>query len=209
MKFLFFMLLFVTEFTSAQVTDSTIAAPAANKNRVLIINIFDAGANRYRKNKKELFEELADSLKSVLANEIKSEGLSEPVIIPKSESPIFNLKRELDSILNLYKACCAIVIEKLDAFFEQTSVDVSRGDDGSKSRTASYDICAAINYSFYKTGEAPYFSDTKNCEHFTTRHVMSGLLAGGPDIVGKSRDAFKITAKNADLYIWKIADKLK
>jgi hypothetical protein len=209
MKFLFFMLLFVAEFTSAQVTDSAIAVPATNKNRVLIINIFDAGANRYRKNKKELFEELADSLKSVLAGEIKSEGLAEPVIIPESVSPVFNSKKELDSILNLYKACCAIVIEKLDAFFEQTDVNVTRDSDGSKSRAAPYDICAAINYTFYKTGDTPYFSDTKNCEHFTTRHVMSGLLAGGPDIVGKSKDAFKITAKNADLYIWKISDKLK
>jgi hypothetical protein len=209
MKFLFFILLFVVKFTAAQVVDSTIAAPATNKNRVLIINTFDVQSSRFRKNKKELFAELADSLKSVLAIEIKSLGLVEPVIIPESVFPVFDSKKELDSILILYKASFAIIIKNLDAFFEQTSVNVTKDYDGSKSRAASYDICAAINYAFYKTGDAPYYSDTKNCEHFTTRHVMSGLLAGGPDIIGKSEHAFKITVKNAVQYIWEISNRLK
>ena len=209
MKFLFFVMLLVVKFTAAQVNDSVIAAPAANKNRILIINTFDAQSNKYRKNKKELFTELADSLKSVLAVEIKSEGLSEPLIIPTSLSPIFDSKKELDSLLNLYNSNCAIVIKKLDAFFEQTNVNITRNDDGSKSREATYDICADINYSFYKSGEQPYHSQTKNCEHFTTRNVMSGFLAAGPDIVGNSKHAFKIIAKNADQYIWEISNRLK
>ena len=209
MKFAFFILLLVVKVTAAQTPDSTLAAPAIGKNKVLIINTFDAQANRYRKNKKELFEELADSLKSVLTEKIISEGLAEPLIIHGSVTQIFDSKKELDSLLNLYKACCAIVIKKLDVFFEQTGVDVTRDSDGSKSRDASYDICADINYTFYKNGEQPYHSKTKNCEYFSTRNVMSGFLAGGPDIVGKSKYAFLITGKNAQQYIWEINSRLK
>ena len=207
--FLFPFIMFCSGFVRSQINPDSFSAKNKAAIRVLIINTFDAQSNRYRKNKKELYTQLADSLKSVLAEKIKSMELAEPVIIQELLPEIFDSKTQLDSLLNLYNASYAIIIKKLDAFFEQTGVDVTRDNNGSKSRDASYDICADVNYALYVTGDQPYHSKTKNCEYFSTRNVMSGFLAGGPDIVGKSKHAFKIIEKNAQQYLWEINSRLK
>ncbi|MGB3162286.1 MAG: hypothetical protein WBA96_02050, partial [Chitinophagaceae bacterium] len=48
--------------------------------RILIINAFDASEIKARKNKKELFAELADSLKHYLRNEIRGNTEFEIVV---------------------------------------------------------------------------------------------------------------------------------
>ena len=207
--FVFPFIMFCSGFVWSQNNPDSFLAKNKTSIRVVIINTFDAQSNHYRKNKKELFTQLADSLKSVLEEKVKSMELAEPVIIQELLPAIFDSKTQLDSILNLYNATYAIIIKKLDAFFEQTSVDVTRDNDGSKSRDASYDICADVSYALYVKGAQPYHSKTKNCEYFSTRNVMSGFLAGGPDIVGKSKHAFKIIEKNAQQYIWEINSRLK
>ncbi|HVE62029.1 MAG TPA: hypothetical protein VNA26_09425, partial [Chitinophagaceae bacterium] len=72
-----------------------------------------------------------------------------------------------------------------------------------KTRTASFDICAVINYQFYY--KEAKISDWKTtvCEFFTERSVLSGLLAAGPDIVGKRKHAVKIVRKNAVAYLFR------
>lgn len=178
-------------------------------NRILIINTFNAAATNYRKNKKELFEKLADSLQSILADRIQKENLGDPVIIRELMPPVLDSKMILDSLFNLYDTDNAIVIKQLDAYFEQVDVEVTRNDDGSKSREAHYDLCTKVDFGLYNLNNKPRHSETKNCDPFTSRNVMSGLLAGGPDIVGKSKHVFKAIATNANLYIWEISDQLK
>lgn len=99
-------------------------------------------------------------------------------------------------------ASIAIVIKNINAFFHQTDVEVTRGQGG-KERTASYDICAIITYRLYKNNGNFNDSEISTCEFFTKRSVMSGLLAAGPDIVGKKESVFKIVRKNALHYIAK------
>ena len=106
-------------------------------------------------------------------------------------------------LMTKHYATRAIVIKKVNAFFNQTDVEVQKEEDGKK-RTASYDICAVVNYVYYSKTIKDKESETLQCEFFTTRNVMSGFLAAGPDIVGKSKHAHKIMKKNAEQYLREI-----
>ena len=167
----------------------------------LIINSFDAMSMKARKTKKELFRELADSLQQYLFINLLVRNDAEIIVIPElltdaGDSTIYLLMAK-------HNATRAIVIKKVNAFFDQTDVEVVKEEDGKK-RTASYDICAVVNYVYYSKTIKHKESETFQCEFFTTRSVMSGLFAAGPDIVGKSRHANKIIKKNAEQYLREI-----
>lgn len=53
--------------------------------------------------------------------------------------------------MSKYNATHAIVLQSFDVYFDQTNVEVVKGSDGVKSRTASYDIVTDIGYSLYST----------------------------------------------------------
>jgi len=143
--------------------------------------------------------ELVDSLKQILYEATPPPNGGKLIVIPElirdtgSESIVQTLMVEN----NAYKA---IVIKKMDAFFNQTEVEVTKDTDG-KSRTAYYDICANITYCLYNMGTIGKDTEITSCEFFTKRNVVSGLFAAGPDIVGKKKDAFKIVRKNALSYL--------
>ncbi|MEP7373709.1 MAG: hypothetical protein ABI675_10000 [Chitinophagaceae bacterium] len=172
------------------------------QSNILVINSFDAMSMEVKENKKELLKVLADSLKQILYEATLPPNGGKLIVIqelirdtPDSDSIIHSLMRQ-------NKASKAIVIKKLNAFFEQTRVEVIK-EAGGKSRTAYYDICAVITYCLY-------FNETKgndavitSCENYTHRSVISGLLAKGPDIVRKKDDAFRIVRKNAMAYLSK------
>jgi len=166
---------------------------------MLIINSYDVMSLKFRKNKKQLFMELVDSLKQILYEATPPPNGGKLVIIPElihdadSDSII-------QSLMFQHGASKAIVIKKLDAFFNQTEVEVTKEADG-KSRTAYFDICANITYCLYDMGTSCKDREITNCEFFTKRNVVSGLFSAGPDIVGKKKDAFKIVRKNALSYL--------
>jgi CHAT domain-containing protein/tetratricopeptide (TPR) repeat protein len=168
---------------------------------ILIINSFDAMSIKARKNKKELFAELVDSLKQLLYNRIDPQYKPQAIIIPGVLPETANSDSSIFSLMAANNASYAIVIKKLNVFFNQTGVEVVKEKDNNKTRTASYDICAVVTYSQYDGEEKLAESEISICEFYTTRGVASGLLAAGPDVVGKSKDAFKIIAKNADKLI--------
>lgn len=143
--------------------------------------------------------QLADSLKQILY-EASPAPNGKMIAIPDlikdtSESNIHSLMIQNN-------ASKAIVIKSLDAFFNQTGVEVTREADG-KNRTASFDICSFVTYRLYNIGEIAIDSEISTCEFFTKRNVVSGLLAAGPDIVGKKQHAFKIVRKNGLEYLAK------
>ena len=94
-------------------------------------------------------------------------------------------------------ATLAIVILKLNVYFEQTGVAVTKNYDGTKSRDASYDICCQVSYNIYQPGISIVPVEEVNCEFFTKRDVASGLLAAGPDVVGKKKYTYDMVRKNA------------
>jgi hypothetical protein len=170
-----------------------------NIDRLLIINSFDANAKKSRKNKKELFNDLSIRIRTILSEEINRRGFREAVII---EELIENSTGQDSIYFQLMKskqASGAIVIKDINVWFEQTGVDVVK-EGKSKSRTAYYDICSEVSYVLYNQSTFEKENAINRCEYFTERSVMSGLLAAGPDIVGKSKHAFNMVEKNAKEY---------
>jgi len=178
------------QFKVLQKTDSL---PGA----ILIINAFNAGSLHQRKNKKELFGELADSLQQYLYDEIRYRKKGEPEIFAKRPDPgSWAGDSSILRIIDQEGISIAIVIRSLDVHFEQTGVEVTK-EEGGKKRVASYDICSVVMYDTYGHSGKIKSSETKSCEFFTQRNVISGLFSGGPDVVGKSKYAFKIVNENA------------
>jgi len=163
--------------------------------RILILNAYDASEMKARKNKKELFAELADSLKHCLRSEIVRYSAFEAVVAEEPMSDTAGLI--LHALLQKYNCARAVVINNLNVYFERTDVEVTKNDDGSKSRVASYDICSEVQYWYYGNAVAARVFDRKRCEFFGKRNMASGMLATGPDIVGKSKYAFIAIRQNA------------
>lgn len=178
--------------------------PLAGK--MLIINSFNASATEGRKNKKELFARLTDSLEQILAHEVRTQYEIEVEVLPGLFAPSEN-DSTMIAMLTEHAATKLVVIRDLDVYFEQTHVDVS-GTKNDKTRTAYYNICARIRYDLYgKLGRLDISSKTY-CEYHSRRNVISGLLAAGPNIMANREDAYKILIKNVDEYLRTLSNNL-
>ena len=167
---------------------------------MLIINSYDPASLKMRNNKKELFSQLVDSLKQVLYEATPPPKGGKLIIVAELIPDTPGSDSIIQSIMVQHSASRAIVIKKINAFFNQTKVEVTKDESG-KSRTAYYDICSIITYGLYQIGTQNKDREVSVCEYYTQRNVMSGLFAAGPDIVGKKKDAFKIVRKNALDYL--------
>ena len=215
----FFILLLSVQFLQAQTTDSAIKNTA--KKRILILNAFDGTVTRHSNvtyayegskketGEKEFFQVLADSLKQILATGIKTNYRLEPEVIDNIPQSTADADSAIHALLKTKNASSAIVIRELSVYFPQTKVDVQKNRDGSKNRTASYDICSFARYSFYTTENNNRNSEIEKCEYFSQREVISGLFAVGPRVLKKKKDAFKQISKNADGYLMEIRNELK
>jgi hypothetical protein len=172
--------------------------------RILIINSFDAQSMKARKNKKEFFTELTDTLKQMLSLKFIERNKLEVIVIPVLISNPENNDSLYFKLVTEHKATYTIVIRNLNAWFEQTDVEVVKESDGKK-RTASFYICSAVTYCLYKNSSKQEESEIKKSEFFTKRNVVSGLLAAGPDVVGKSKYVIEMIEKNAAEYVRSIS----
>jgi hypothetical protein len=203
-EILFFLIGITISYSSSakgSITTGYEFKPDSLPANILIINSFDAMSMKARKNKKELFAELADSLKQLLYNKIRFQYETKATIYAGLLQETANPDSTIFSLMVSNDASKAIVIKKLDVHFDQTGVEVT-GVKHDKTRKASYDICAVVMYSLYDLEKKLNESETSICEYYTVRNVVSGLLAAGPDVVGKRKDAFKIIEKNAEKYLW-------
>lgn len=167
---------------------------------ILIINSFDVTSSKMRKNKKELFWQLIDSLKQILYEATPPPNGGKLIVIGDLMPDTPDSDRTIRLIMLQHSASKAIVIKKIDAFFDQTKVEVTKEADG-KNRTAYFDICSTITYCLYYSGTKGKDNEISVCEFYTKRNVLSGLFAAGPDIVGKKKDVFEIVRKNALKYL--------
>lgn len=189
-----------------QISATTKESKRPSQGKLLIINAFDASKIEGRKNKKELFGRLTDSLEQVLAYEIRTQYEMEVVVLP-GLFPAPENDSSMISLLTEHAASKVVVIRNLDVYFEQTRVDVS-GTKNDKTRTAYYDICSRIRYDLYgKLGRLDISSKTY-CEYHSRRNVVSGLLAMGPNIMANREDAYKILIKNVDEYLRTLSNNL-
>lgn len=196
------ILLFISADLCAQQT-----APPDSSGIILVVNACDPNGFHARKKKEALFIEMADSLRTYLADQLQTRyGFTAKMIdLPMADGAGRGAK--IDSLLQSYQAGYLIMFDSLDVFFQQTRVDVS-GTKGNKERVAYYDICADIHYSLYKPGNLIRSEMNKTREFFTSRKVISGLLAAGPDIVGKKKFAFEMADKNAHGFLWGVESYL-
>jgi len=194
-KFLF--ILFISSKGFSQTADSLSSNDTLVSPNILIINSFDAQKINARKNKKELFEQLADSVKQLLFQKVEPTYKEHVIILPGIVDGSNNLDSVIKAVIVQNHASRAIVIRNLDVFFENTGTDVS-GEKGNKDIKVSYDICSRITYALYNTEKKVKESEIGLREFYTERGSLSGFLTFGPDIVGKRKDAFRVLTKNVD-----------
>lgn len=164
-------------------------------SKTLIVNAFDAMNLNARKNKKELFRDLADSVTKWLEENLHAKNV-DVVVVDSTKIDTANLESIVLSLLKENEAKRAIVITSLNAWFDLTDVEVEKNADKSKSKTAFFDICSVISYKLYSEQGLAKKSDPQIRRFFTSRGTAGSLLSFGPDIVGKRKHAIKIMHDN-------------
>jgi Family of unknown function (DUF6340) len=167
--------------------------------KLLLLNTFDVPTDHMRENKQKLFLSLLDTLLFEMSREVSRRTAipSEVVcgITGTDDSGSLMLARMAE-----HQSSHAIAITYFDIHFYQTEVVVTEEQDG-KSKEAYYDILSEIHYSLYD--EDGFFNNLQITEsrHHSSRSVLSGLLAAGPNIVSNKEDALNIARENMVTYL--------
>lgn len=160
--------------------------------KLVVANLFDVKAQNYRDNKNELFVKLIEETVNRTAT-VMGEGFE----VPASAEP--DLIRYADSLLARQQASHGIFITKFNAYFDQTHMEVTKTETG-KEREAFYDIVVEIGYSMRGPGVQQFDTVIVARRNHSSRSVLSGLLAAGPNIVSNRDDALEGALVNVDLY---------
>lgn len=164
--------------------------PAPEK--LVVANLFDVKAQNYRDNKDELFVKLIEETMNRIA-EALGEGFETAAIVEPG------LTSNADSVMEKQQVTHGVFITNFNAYFDQTHVEVTKTETG-KEREAFYDIVVEIGYSMRGPGVQQFDTVIVARRHHSSRSVLSGLLAAGPNIVSNRDDAFEGTLVNVDLY---------
>lgn len=173
-------------------------------DRVLLLNTVDIAGEKYRDGKEELFVQLLDKTLLDLAREIKQRKGIESVIL-KGFTRTENSALSRDSLIRVLMednaVTDAIVITSFDTYFNKNDAEVIELADGSKSREVKFDIISDIRYLWYN--KSGLFRDEKIyvSRYHSSRSVLSGPLAVGPNIVVQQSDAYSITEENTNRYL--------
>lgn len=160
--------------------------------KLVVANLADVKAQNYRDNKDELFVKLIEETMSRTA-EVLGEGFETAAIVEPG------LTSNADSVMEKQQATHGVFITNFNAYFDQTHVEVTKTETG-KEREAFYDIIVEIGYSMRSAGQAPFDTLIVARRHHSSRSVLSGLLAAGPNIVSNRGDALEGALVNVDLY---------
>ncbi len=169
--------------------------------KILLLNTYDIVSKKYRDNKEELFISLINSLMDWMAGKIHEKTGITVQVLPGYYSPAGIPDSNVFTQMKENKASHAIVIRSFDIFFNQTHVEVVKTDKGGKERTAYYDIIADIGYALYAGGSILKENDIHKSRFHSSRSVISGLLATGPNIVVKRDDAMRIMLDNGTEFL--------
>lgn len=80
-------------------------------------------------------------------------------------------------------------------------MDVTVDANGSKNRQAFYDIIVDVGYTLHNWSGRQFDTLTSARRFHSSRSVLSGLLAAGPNIVSNSEDAADGIYANVDMYL--------
>ena len=175
-------------------------SPAPQK--IILLNTFDATIYK-NNNKRELLTGLADTLLAQMARQISgSAGIDAQPIF--GLTPVFTTADggSIIKLMEQHKASHAIVLKELDAYFDQTGVEVTKTQSG-KEREAFYDICTNIKYELYDRTQRLESSPIFLRRPHSSRSVVSGLLAAGPSIAKNKDDFYSMAMENKDRFLRK------
>ena len=169
---------------------------------VLIFCSFDASQLDVRKNKRELFHELTDSLKAYLSLAIYKETGEEVNIWPQLISSHTNTDSVILAIIRQQSAGKAVLIRSLDAYFDESGNHEYTNDEGKQKVAVTYDLCTKIGYTVYTIDSALLRPEVVNCKQFTERSVSAKFsIRFGPDIVGKRKHTYGAVMNNANKFV--------
>ena len=167
--------------------------------KIILLNNYDVAAKKYRDNKEQLFLQLIDTMMYWAGKRIKENTGIETEVIRGYTSA--NSDSSISSLIAVHKASHAMSVNYFDVSFEQTRVDVTKDNSGSKSRQAYYDIVSDISYSFYAHDSLIKKRDLHQSRFHSSRSVTSGLLAAGPNVVVQKDDAYRIVQESWQQYL--------
>lgn len=196
---LLFVLILFSSFLSVKNPPGTEQKASA---LVLIISSFDADQLDVRKNKRELFHDLSDSLKVYLSAAIRKETGEDVNIWPQLISSQTNPDSVVLAIIRQQSAGKAVLIRSLDAYFDESGDHEYTNDNGKQKVAVSYDLCTRIGYTVYTADSAVLRPDVVNCKQFTERSVSAKFsIRFGPDIVGKRKHTYGAVMNNANKFV--------
>lgn len=185
--------------SSLQLTYSITTIPVismeALPNKILLLNMYKRPQKKIKEDRSHYIIALTDSLMRFTYNKLHMLGIHSK-IIQGYTAPETNRDSMVYVLLKKHAASHGIVITSLDAFFDQTHVDVTKDIKGTKDRTAYYDIVSVIGFAVYDSDTLIKEMKIRRNYFHSTRDVISGLLALGPDMNARKKDIQKITMEN-------------
>jgi hypothetical protein len=167
---------------------------------IVVANAYDVTTASVRENKEKLFAELLNLTVRTTSDEItKRSGI--PSVFVDGYSVNSQSDSSVNKLIDDKLATHAIMITKFNSWFEQTHVDVTKNEDGSKNRQAFYDIIVDIGYSLHDVTGYKFDTLISVRRFHSSRGVLSGLLAAGPNIVSNADDAAEGIHANVDMYL--------
>lgn len=207
-SFLFFLLLLLSACSPVtQILETTVKTiPVYNvaPEKMIIINTFDVASQNYRENKEALFVSLIDSALIILSRDIakRSGILAKPLLGVTQAGKTVSYRDSLTHQLMLdNQASDAIAITSFNIYFDQTNVEVTEDESGGKSREAYYDLVSDIDYNWYDHDGVFQSTKVEIRQFHSSRFVLSGVFAAGPNIVSQKEEALKMIESNLMRYL--------
>ena len=169
--------------------------------KIVVANAYDVKTASVRDNKEKLFGELINLTVRHASNEINRRSEIPASFVEGIAVPMAQPDSSVKKLMTDHMASHAIIVNSFNASFEQTEVNVTVDDDGSKNRQAMYDIIVDIGYTLHNWSGRQFDTLISARRFHSSRNVLSGLLAAGPNIVANSEDAADGIYANVDMYL--------
>jgi len=168
--------------------------------KIVVANAYDVREADVRNNKEQLFGELLNLTVRHTSNEINRRSEIPATFVEGLAVKSAHQDSSINALMTEHMASHAIVINSFNAYFEQTEVVVTETESG-KNRDAFYDIIVDIRYAFHSWSGHQFDTLISVRKFHSSRRVLSGLLAAGPNVVKNSEDAADGIYANVDKYL--------
>jgi hypothetical protein len=168
--------------------------------KIVVANSYDVKEADVRNNKEQLFGELLNLTVRHISNEINRRSEIPAIFVEGVSVPSHQSDSSIQALMKEHMASHAIVTKSFNAYFEQTEVVVTQTESG-KNREVYYDIIVDIGYSFHSWSGHQFDTLISVRRFHSSRRVLSGLLAAGPNVVKNSEDAADGIYANVDKFL--------